>query len=467
MAKKVARRAVRRKPAKVAAAKRRAAQERARAEVKAGVGRVVAEAVEGALRAEVTELLGRERYGRRAGAERKAVRARCSGCGADWSTRFVRGGSYSRTLLTVAAAVELKVPRVACICGGTVPLEFATIGRYERGWGELQERARELAAFGLSLADSRAVLAWGNGQPAAASTLCGFVRRAADLAEALRRGPLARVPAAVLLDGVWVTTLEGTGEFFADRKGRRRERMRRAKVVLLVAYGVDPAGGERWVLDWERAAAEDEPSWRTLLERLRGRGLRTDAGLELVVHDGGSGLEAALGTVHLGPGLLRQRCVFHVLRNVRDAVKGEGLDRAGRKERRREVLRDAAAIWQAADRGEAYRRRAAFAAQWDAAEPGAVATLGRAFAATLAYFEALERGRERGQAWEMRHLRTTSALERLNRDLRRQARRAGAFKSDRGLAAALALAITRAGRVPGSGPGDLWTEVLEAGLLAG
>ena len=463
MAKKVARRAVRRKPAKVTAAKRRAAQERARAAVKAGVGRVVCEAVEGALQAEVTDLLGRERYERRAGAERKAVGARCSGCGADWSTRFVRGGSYARTLLTVAAAVELRVPRVACICGGTVPLEFATIGRYERGWGELQERARELAAFGLSLADSRAVLAWGSGQPAAASTLCGFVQRAADLAEALRRGPLARVPAVVLLDGVWVTLLAGTGEFFTDRKGRRRERMRRAKVVLLVAYGVDPAGGERWVLDWGRAAAEDEPSWRTLLERLHGRGLRTDAGLELVVHDGGSGLEAALGTVHLGPGLLRQRCVFHVLRNVRDAVRGEGLDRAGRKERRREVLRDAAAIWQAADRGEAYARRAAFTARWDAAEPGAVATLGRAFAATLAYFEALERG----QAWEVRHLRTTSALERLNRDLGRQARRAGAFKSDRGLAAALALAITRAGRVPDRRPGDLWTELLEAGLLAG
>jgi transposase-like protein len=467
VAKTVARRAVRRKPAEAAAAKRRAAQERARAAIKAGVGRVVGEAIEAALRAEVTELLGRERYERRAGAERKAVRARCSGCGAGWSTRFVRGGTYSRTLLTVAAAVELKVPRVACICGGTVPLEFATIGRHERGWADVQERARELAGLGLSLADSGAVLAWESGQPAAASTLCGFVQRAADLAEALRRGPLARVPAVVLLDGVWVTLLEGTGERFTDAKGRRRERMKRTKAVLLVAYGVDPASGERWILDWERASAEDEPSWRKLLERLHGRGLRTAAGLELVVHDGGSGLEAALGTVHLGPGLLRQRCIFHVLRNVRDAARGEGLDRAGRKERRREVLRDAAAIWQAPNRSAAYARRAAFAAKWDAAEPGAVATLERAFAATLAYFEALERGGERGQAWDVRHLRTTSALERLNRDLRRQARRAGAFKSDRGLVAALALAIARAGRVPDREPGDLWTEVLEAGLLAG
>ena len=466
MARKVARRAVRRKPAAVGAAQRRAAQERARAAIKAGVGRVVGEAIEQALQAEVTDLLGREKYARRGVAGSARTRARCSGCGATWRSRFVRGGSYGRTLLTVAAAVTVKVPRVACICGGTVPLAFGTIGRYERGWGELQERARELAALGLSLAASRAVLAWGSGHPAAASTLSGFVQRAADVAEALRRGPLARVPAVVLLDGIWVTLLEGTGEGFIDRKGRRRERQRRTKVVLLVAYGVDPAAGERWVLDWEQASAEDEPSWRTLLERLHGRGLRTDAGLDLVVHDGGAGLEAALGTVHLGPGLLRQRCVFHVLRNLRDAVRGDGLDRAGRKERRRALLREAAAIWQAADRGEAYRRRAAFTATWSATEPGVVATLERAFAATLAYFEALERGRERGQTWDVRHLRTTSALERLNRDLRRQARRAGAFKSDRGLAAALALAISRAGRLPDHAPGDLWTEVLETGLLA-
>lgn len=467
MAKSVARRARRRKPARVGSEQRRAAQRAVRARLKAEIARAVGAAVEGALRAEVAELLGRARYERRARAEYKATRARCSRCGADWSRRFVRGGSYRRTLLTVAAAVELRVPRVACLCGGTVPLEFAAIGRHERGWGDLRERARELAGLGLALAGSREVLAAESGQPVAASTLCGWVQQAAGLAEALRQGPLGRVPAVVLLDGLWVTLLEGAGEHFTDKKGRRRERPRRTKVALLVAYGVDPASGERWVLDWERAASEDEASWRALLERLLARGLRTDAGLELVVHDGGAGLEAALGTVHLGPGLLRQRCVFHVLRNVRDAVRGEGLDRAGRQERRRAALREAASIWQAPDRVAAYRRREAFRDAWRDREPAAVAALERAFGATLAYYEALERGRERGQAWDARHLRTTSALERLNRELRRQARRAGAFKAEAGLAAALGLALARAGRLPSSAPGDLWTEVLEAGLLAG
>jgi transposase-like protein len=243
--------------------------------------------------------------------------------------------------------------------------------------------------------------------------------------------------------------------------------MKRTKVVLLVAYGIDPTTGERWVLDWERADAEDEPSWRRLLERLHTRGLRTDAGLELLVHDGASGLEAALDTVHLGPGLLRQRCVFHVLKNVRDAVRGEpGLDRAAKRERRRAVLQDAAAIWQTTDRAEVQCRRQAFRATWAAREPEAVTTVERVFGATLTYLAALERARERGELWHAHHLRTTSPLERVNRAIRQKVRQAGLFHSETGLLAALGLVLAHRGLLLDAEPDDLWTEVLEVGLLA-
>jgi transposase-like protein len=467
MAGRVARRAKRRKAAQVAAARRRAAQRRVRAELRVEVAGAVKATVERALRREVTEVVGRERYERRATAGRETTAARCSGCGANWSPRFWRAGSYRRTLLTVAAAVELRVPRVGCICGGTVPLEFAAVGRYERCWGDLQERARELAGLCLSLADAREVLAADSGQPVAASTLNGWVRQADGLAEALRRGPLERVPAVVLLDGVWVKLLAPTGEWFVDKQGRRRERVKRAKAAVLVAYGVDPATGERWVLDWERAEREDEASWRRLLERLLERGLRADAGLELVIHDGGSGLEAALGTVHFGRGVLQQRCVFHVLRNVRDALRGEpGMDREAKRERRAAVLQDAAAIWQTTERAEVYRRREAFRQAWAEREPAAVATLERAFPATLAYLAALERGRERGEVWQARYLRTTSALERVNRAIRQKARQVGAFKAEAGLTAALGLVFAHRGLHAPTPADDLWTEVLEAGLLA-
>jgi transposase-like protein len=467
MAARVARRRPRRKAKPVGAARRRAAQRAVRAAAQVEIARVVREAVERALEAEVTALLGRGPYRRRATAPRERAEAVCSRCGIGWRPRLRRAGSYARGLLTVPAAVRVRVPRVGCLCGGTVPLEFATLGRYARGWGDVQERARELTGLCLSLRDARAVLARESRRAVACSTLNGWVRQAAALAEALRAGPLERVPAVVLLDGLWLTLLVPTGEAFVDSKGRRRQRVRRRKVVVLVAYGVDPATGERWVLDWERADAEDEAGWRGLLERLHARGLRTDAGLELLVHDGSGGLEAALETVHLGPGLLRQRCVFHVLRNVRDAVRGEpGLGRDARRQRRRAVLTDAATIWQATDRAEVQRRRRAFRAAWAEREPEAVATVERAFGATTAYLDALERGRERGEAWAPRHLRTTSALERANRALRQKARQAGAFHSERGLVAALGLVLAHRRLHPDADPDDLWTEALEAGLLA-
>ena len=467
MSRRVARRRGWRKAARVGRAERRAAQVAVQEPLKADLGLVVRRAVERALAAEVTGLLGRDRYERRRCATPARTAAVCSRCRHGWTTRLRRAGSYERTLLTVPAAVRVRVPRVGCICGGTVRMEFETIAPYERSWGDVQGWARELSGLCLSLGDLREVVARQSGRAVARSTLNGWVHQVADLAEALRGGPLARVPPVVMLDGVWVTLLEETGAEGTDAQGRRRPGKRRRKVVLLVAYGVDPTSGEHWVLDWERAPGEDEASWRGLLERLQRRGLRTDAGLTLLVHDGSSGLDAALDTVHLGPGLLRQRCIFHVLRNVRDAVRGEpGMDRIAKRARRQDVLRDASAIWDTTDRAEVQRRRQAFRATWQAREPAAVAALDRAFGATLAYLDALAWARERGETWQPRCLRATSLLERLNRALRQKARQVGAFHSNHGLAAAFALVVTHRHRLPDQPPDAPWTDVLQTRLLS-
>jgi len=466
MAHKVPGRARRNKPAEVRRDRRRAQQQTVRRALGEQIATVIRAGIEAALEAEMTALVGRAKYARRATAPLRATGARCSRCGQDWARRWVRAGHYSRTLLTVLAAVVVRVPRVACICRGTVPLEFATLGRYERVWGDVQERARQLAGLCVSLRDMRGLLACENGQPVACSTLQGWVQQTAALAAAVQQGPLQRVPPVVLLDGLWVKVMVETGERYQDRQGRNRPRVRREKVPLLVAYGIDPSSGERWIVDWERGAREDEASWQRLLERLQARGLRADTGLELFIHDGGSGLEAAFGLVAFGPGVLRQRCVFHVLQNIRDAVRGTGLSRAERQARRRALLQAAAQIWQATDRATVRARHQAFRAQWAADEPEAVATLERAWEGTLAYLTALERARERGEQWAPHYLRTTSALERVNRALRQKARQVSTFQSAAGLAAAVALVIAHRQLGLGATPADLWTEVLEVGLLA-
>jgi transposase-like protein len=451
----------------VAAARRRAQQRAVEATLRREIATVVQQTLEQALADEVAELLGRGKYVRRQAGPQRRAGAVCSQCQIDWAPRFAWAGSYRRTLVTTSAAVTIRVPRLSCVCGGTVPLEFATIGRYARSWADVQARARQLRGLCLALRDVREVLAGESGTWLAPSTLNRWVHEAAALAATLRGEPLRRVPPVVLLDGVWVKLMEPTGARYQDKAGRERERMRRVKVPLLVAYGLDPATGERWLLDWEQAPGEDEASWRGLLERLGARGLRADAGLVLFVHDGSAGLEAAFGLVDFGPAVLRQRCVFHVLRNLQEHVRGTpGQTRAERRAYRRALLQEAATIWEPRDGAGVRARYRAFCAQWRAAEPAVVAALERLFPLTLAYLEARARGREWGQDWPVQALRTTSPLERLNRALRQKARQVGTFQAAQGLTAAIVLVLVHHGALlPAPGP-DLWTDVLEAGLLA-
>ena len=449
------------------AARRRIQQRAVRAALTQEITRLVQQTVEQALADEVTALLGRERYARRRSGPQRRAGAVCSACQLDWAPRLLRAGSYRRTLLTLDAVVSLRVPRVSCVCGGTVPLEFATFGRYERSWAEVQARARQLSGLCLALRDIREVLAAPSAVWLAPSTLNRWVHDAAALAAALRGESFERVPPVVLLDGLWVKLMVPTGERSRDRQGRERERVRRVKVPLLVAYGVDPATGERWLLDWEQTTGEDEASWRGLLERLQARGLRADAGLVLFVHDGSAGLEAAFGLVDFGPSVLRQRCIFHVLRNLDEQVRGTpGQTRAERRTHRRALLREAAAIWEPLNGAGVRARYRAFGARWRATESAVVAALERLFPLTLAYLEARTRGREWGQDWPVQALRTTSPLERLNRALRQKARQVGTFQSARGLTAAVVLVLMHHGATAPAPAVDLWTDALEAGLLA-
>ncbi len=467
MSTRVAGRRRRGKPAAVSAARRRAQQRAVRATLRQEITALVQQTVEQALAGEVTALLGRARYARRRSGPQRRAGAVCSRCPQDWAPRFSRAGSYPRTLLTLDAQVTLRVPRVSCVCGGTVPLEFATCGRYARSWEEVQARARQLAGLCLALRDIQEVLAEPSGVWLAPSTLNHWVHDAAALATTLRGEPLARIPPVVLLDGLWIKLMVPTGERYRDKQGRERERVRRVKLPLLVAYGVDPATGERWLLDWEQAPGEDEASWRGLLERLQARGLRADAGLVLFVHDGSAGLEAAFGLVDFGPAVLRQRCVFHVLRNLAEQVRGTpGQPRAARRAHRRALLQEAAAIWEPLTESGVRARYRAFCGRWRATEGAVVAALERLFPLTLAYLDARARGREGGQEWPVAALRTTSPLERLNRTLRQKARQVGTFQSARGLTAAVVLVLVHHGATAPAPAADLWTDMLEAGLLA-
>ena len=418
------------------------------------------------LSADVADLLGRSagKWGKRS--EPIAVRASCNACQRTWRGWFRRNGTYPRTLVIAGVVIDVRVPRVRCHCGGSVDLSFTVFAPYDRLSPELEERLREGAALGLTLRQVGAVNAPANGGPLAKSTINARILDVRGVASAFHAGPLPRIPAVVLVDGLWVRVFESTSERFVDAKGRVRERVRRKKVGLLVAYGVDPTTGEWWVLDWERAEQEDQESWQRLLERLRQRGLTAENGLTLIVSDGSAGLQAALEWVDLGAGVKHQRCVFHKLRNVAKAVKAAlAQSKEEKQKQRREVLRDAAAVYQGTDRAEIMRRRDTFVATWQESEPEVVATLLRDFEQTIVYLEVQAAAAARGERWQTRYLRTTSALERLNRTLRRMVRQVMMFHSDAGMEVRVYLTLLQAGEIliP---KGQDWSDVVENALAA-
>jgi len=114
----------------------------------------------------------------------------------------------------------------------------------------------------------------------------------------------------------------------------------------------------------------------------------------------------------------------------REDLKGEE-----NKETRQQLLADASAIYQAEDAAGARQRLAAFAQKWAEPAPKAVACLQRDFEQTIAFYALQGMNRE--------IIRTTSLLERTNRQLRRKFRQAGSFGSSCGASVALYLQVRR------------------------
>ena len=122
------------------------------------------------------------------------------------------------------------------------------------------------------------------------------------------------------------------------------------------------------------------------------------------------------------------------MRNVADKCREE-LKGEKKKEERKKLMAQVSAIYQANSAAEATARLATFADTWQARTPKTVATLQRDFAQTIAYYT-LE-----GVAREL--VRTTSLLERTNRELRRKFRQVCGFGSPKGAEVAIFLQIKR------------------------
>ena len=384
------------------------------------------------LAAIVSHILGRLPHQRRGEVPRQVHReGQCCNCQSRASRRFSRNGFRKRQLSSLWGELQIDLPRVCCECGGSVQIDFGGLLRpYQRVWDDVDTQIQRWGALALSLRQMRNELAHLHIAPLALRALNQRLQALSSLD--LDRDP-NQVPDVVQLDAIWVTQLRPNGQIRRDRKGRMRPVKGRYKRPILIAMGVWPDSGRSEILLWRMGESESAEAWIDFLGLLEEQGVRGRNGLKLIIHDGGQGLCSALDIVYFGAAT--QRCLFHKLRNIRDAIRlPEHLPPNERRRRQRTILQDFRAIWEARRYPTALRRYLQVVRTWRHAQPEAVAVLRNDFRSTITYYH-LE---QQHPTWSRTDLRTTSHLERFNRRIRRRARAANAYHSDKGLLAMLA-----------------------------
>ncbi len=177
---------------------------------------------------------------------------------------------------------------------------------------------------------------------------------------------------------------------------------------VLVALGLR-ADGSKEIIDYRLARAESVAEWERFLTDLYRRGLE-GARLEMICVDGGAGLLADLPIVF--PNVPVQRCWAHKIRNLLGKVRMA--DHAA-------VKAGLHAIMNAKTRPQARAAARRFADRWQDVYPKAVKCPGNDLDELLACFRYKTRA-------ERKAVRTTNAIERRFREVRRRTRPMGVFQ---------------------------------------
>jgi putative transposase len=298
-----------------------------------------------------------------------------------------RNGYYRRHLLTELGDIELNVPRTRRYS----PVEV--IRAYARRTPQIDRVILAGFVLGLSTRKVGETLLALLGRPVSATTVSQVAKTLDAAVAAFHRRPLQNRYKVLMLDGVVLARKTGAGA------------LRRP---VLVALGLR-ADGKKEIIDFRLAGSESAAEWEQFLTDLHRRGL-TGERLDMICVDGGSGLLAALPTAM--PNIAVQRCWAHKIRNVLDKV---------RKADQPKVKRALHEIMNAANSPAARSAARRFAEHFREKYPAAVACLRNDLDELLTCF------RYKSEA-ERRAVRTTNAIERRFREVRRRTRPMGTFQ---------------------------------------
>jgi putative transposase len=252
------------------------------------------------------------------------------------------------------------------------------------------------------------------GRPVSPSAVSEVAKSLDTVVAAFHRRPLRNRYKVLMLDGVVLSRKTGAGA---------------VKRPVLVALGL-LADGRKEIIDFRLAKSESAAEWQLFLDDLYRRGL-TGEDLDMICVDGGQGLLAALpNAFHRVP---VQRCWAHKNRNVLNKVRVA--DQPAVKRALHKVMN--------AD-NEPKAREAArrFADRFEDHYPKAVDCLRNNLDDLLTCF------RYRTEK-ERKRVRTTNAIERRFREVRRRTRPMGVFQDRTSMDRILYAVFTRENRQQG------------------
>jgi transposase-like protein len=336
--------------------------------IETGIRERVRGFIEELLEEELTQALGRSRHER-----------------ATEAPKGYRNGTRERQLLGSFGPAQISVPRARMTSqgGGTQEWRSAALPRYAR-----MTRQVEALIAGAYLAGTntrrvkRALTALFRGAVGKDVVSRTWRKLRTDWEAWSKRDLAGEEIVRLILDGTVVRVR-------LDRKA--------TSISLLVVLGVR-RDGQKVLLAVRNMGGESEAAWRSILDDLVARGLRTP---QFLITDGAAGLERAL--VALWPDVPAQRCTVHKHRNLL-AHAPDALHE--------EVTADYTDMIYAESAKEVEQRRRAFLRKWRLRCPAVATSLEQAGDRLFAFL--------RLPSSQWKSARTTNAIERLHEEFRRR-----------------------------------------------
>ncbi|MBI3320025.1 MAG: IS256 family transposase [Candidatus Omnitrophica bacterium] len=301
-----------------------------------------------------------------------------------------RNGFYHRRWDTELGPVEnLRIPRTR-----NQAITGPMLERFKGNQTKIHEGLKDLFLAGVSTRRVGEVVQPFLGRGYSASFVSELTKTLDPHVRAFHERPLEDRYLYLFFDGI---VLKGKDALGAKKR------------VILVAYGIR-TDGHKELIDFLIHRSESEDAWNALLENLYRRGLHGGA-TQLIITDGSKGLHATLETVY--PRIPRQRCWVHKLRNVANKL---------RRAIQAACLAEAKGIYLAASKRQAVKRFHRWAARWRHKAPNAVACLEADLEQLLSFFDCPREHHSK--------IRTTNAIERIFREVRRRTRPISCFTND-------------------------------------